>query len=112
MALTSQKIGTAGGLPQATTVPTYAAPLASDTLTPGPSTFLHVKVGATATTVTVTAATACSQGVLHDLVATGLVSTERLIGPIPADRFGRPVDGLAAVVFSQITGVTVAVVVL
>lgn len=108
MALTTQKIGSVGGLPQALTAPTYVTPVVSETVQPGASTFLHVKIGATATTVTVDSVGLCSMGFDHDLTTGALSNTERLIGPIVADRFGRASDGLAAVTFSQVSGVTVA----
>jgi hypothetical protein len=91
------------------TTPTYAAATVSDTFANDGRTFLHVKVGATATNVTINSVTPCNQGEDHDIVLSGLANTERIIGPFPTSRFN-DTTGMVTVTYSQVTGVTAAVV--
>ncbi|SRR6266576_1751723 len=94
--------------------PSYAASAASDTFVPNPSgrTFVHIKIGATATTVTIpvpatrTPRTDLTYG---NLVIGPVTSQERMIGPIDPDLFADPVTGLVTITTSQQTGVTVGI---
>lgn len=99
--LASQSIATAVVTPTA-----FAAPLATETVdNPGGGVFLWVKVGATATTVTVERPGSHPSGdVVDDLVLTGLTNTERVI-PIGVE-FRDPSTCAANVTFSQVVGVT------
>jgi len=94
--------------------PTYGAATAGgDTFTGSNRTFLHVKVGSTATTITLPVPT--GKGVDFVDIAIGtltvgpVTSAERMIGPCMAEVFSDPVTGLVTVNYSQVTGVTVAV---
>lgn len=101
MALASTTIGDAAATPA-----TFAAPTTAEEISdPGRGVFLYVKVGATATTVTVVRpGTHAAGDAVNDLVLTGLQNEDRII------RIGReyrnPADGNADVTFSQVTGVT------
>jgi len=99
--------------------PTYSAVTASDTFVPtaagGAATFLHVKNGnAASCTVTVVQKTACSYGSntpTHDLVVSVPATTgDRMIGPIPAERYQDPTTGVATVTYSVTATVTAALV--
>jgi hypothetical protein len=68
---------------------------------------LHVKVAATATTVTIASPNTCDQGGTHPLTIGPLTNTERMIGPFPPKRFNAT-DGNVDVSYSQVVGVTVA----
>lgn len=106
MALLAQQRIVAGGL-----TPTYAAATGGgDSLNPGDDVFLHVKTGGTGATVTVNSQKNCDQGVDHDLVVVVGATSERMIGPLPANRFADPADGLVKVTYSQVATVTVAAV--
>jgi hypothetical protein len=90
----------------ATTPTAFAAPTVAEVVTdPGAGVFLWVKVGGTATTITVLRPGTNPEGdVIADwVVATAVTNTERVI-PIGA-RFA-DTDGDADVTFSQVTGVT------
>ena len=107
--LTAQQVVPAG------MTPTYAAANATDTFPTGDSLFLHVKVGGTATTITVNSpsGTTCSLGIAgaaHNNVVGPLTSTERMIGPLTSARYNDPTTGLGSVTYSQVTGVTAALV--
>jgi hypothetical protein len=85
---TPQVIGQAG------LAPGYAAVSASDTITGNDGNcWLHVKNGnvGTAITVTVVSLNPCSHGGTHNLVVAIPISSERMIGPFPRDRFGETV---------------------
>jgi hypothetical protein len=93
--------------------PTYGAVAASDTFTPGPRTFLHVKnAGGSPDTCVVSVLAGDPPGGL--VIADNSVSVtngqERMIGPFPNQYFGDPVTGLATVTHSFTTTVTVAVI--
>lgn len=93
------------------TAPTYAAASAGgDKINPGPTTFLHVKNASGASiTVTVDSVAPCNQGGDHNLVVAVPATTgDRMIGPLPADRFASATDGLVAVTYSGVTSLTVA----
>lgn len=100
---------------QAGMTPTYTAVNASDTFVGGDSIFLHVKVGGTASTVTIASPTTTfcnlgAAGTAHQISVGPLTSTERMIGPITAGRFNDPVTGVATVSYSAVTGVTAALI--
>lgn len=100
---------------QAGLTPTYTAVNASDTFVGGDNVFLHVKIGGTATTVTVQSPTTdvCNfgaSGTAHQIQTAALTSTEKMIGPLTAARFNDPVTGVGTVAYSQITGVTAALI--
>lgn len=101
--LTTQTITQAG------TTPTYVAAAAGgDKLNPGPTTFVHVKNGgAGSITVTVDSVAPCSQGADHNLVVSVPNGEERMIGPLPADRFASATDGLVSITYSGVTTVTI-----
>lgn len=90
---------------------TYAAPAATvgDLAMPGARRELRVKTAATGTTVTVVGARACNQSVIHDLVVVIGTNAEAVIA-LPPERFGRTADGKAAVNYTSIATVTVALV--
>lgn len=91
------------------TTPAYvAANAGGDTVAPGDNVYLDVKNTDAATrTVTITAVQQCSQGSLHDLAVVIPATTgQKEIGPI-SGRFGRASDGLAAITYSAVTGVTI-----
>lgn len=86
--------------------PSFAAPTVSDTINWQPGLLLYVKVGATATTVTIVipGTQEYSGADVDDLAATGITSTERVFA-IP--KLARdPATGLVTVTYSQISGVT------
>lgn len=94
--------------------PSYAAATGGgDTLAiPDVDTFLHIKVGSTATTITI--AVPASRVPRPDLTFGNLVigpvtSQERMIGPIDPDLFVDPTTGLVTVTYSQVVGVTIGV---
>lgn len=106
MALLASQAATSTG-----TAPSYqAAAAGGDTLQPGDDVMLHVKTGATGTTVTVASPTPCSQGATHNLSITVPANAERMIGPFPAQRFANNATGLVNVTYSSVTTVTVAAV--
>lgn len=88
--------------------PSFAAPTTSDTITYQSGLILYVKVGATATTVTVVVPgnQLYSGTAKTDLVATSISNTERAfyISREAVDES----TGLVTVTYSQVTGVTAA----
>lgn len=102
--LTVQAVALAG------LAPTYAAATGGgDKVAPGERTFLHVKNGAaSAVTVTLTAAATVRGQAVSNLTVSVPASGERMVGPITADLFQNPTDGLAAIGYSSATTVTVA----
>jgi hypothetical protein len=69
----------------------------------------RIKTTGTVSTVTFASPGVCSQGGTHPLVVTMAATEERLVGPFPAQRFAAPSDGLVAVTYSSVVGLTVAV---
>lgn len=61
-----------------------------------------INANASATVVTITATRPCSQGSLHDLVATVAPGTTKVIGPIDS-RYANAVSGLAVVANYTVT---------
>jgi hypothetical protein len=106
MALLAQQVVAMTGL-----TPTYSAAAASTTVTCGERSFLHVKnTNGSSMTVTITSTASVRGGVAADLVVTVPATTgDKMIGPIPAERFASAVDGTtAAITYSSTTSVTVA----
>ena len=106
--LTTQQVTPAG------VGPTYAAAAAGgDKVVPGPHTVLHVKnTGGSVVTVTIDdikSATPAGATAFNPDVAVTVPATtgDRLIGPLSAERFTNT-DGLVAITYSGVTGVTVA----
>lgn len=91
--------------------PTYAAASAGgDKLSPDRDTLLHVKnAGGAASTVTIVTPGSVSGLAIADVsVSVPATTGDRMIGPLPAELFADPADGLAAITYSTVTGVTVA----
>jgi hypothetical protein len=90
--------------------PVYAAASAGgDKVTPGPTTFLHVKNGsAGAITCTVATPGTVDGLAVADLAVNIPAGGERLVGPITSGLFRDPADGLAAVSWSADASVTFA----
>lgn len=84
----------------------FAAPTTEEDIAdPGPGVFLWVKVGATATNITVVRPGNHPAGdAVADFTLTGLTNTERVI-PITRE-FRDPTSKEATVQFSQVTNVT------
>lgn len=104
--LTVQSITRAGVLP------TYAAAAGGgDTFLPSTDTFLHVKNGSGGA-LTVTAATPGSVAglAIADAAVSVPATSERMIGPFPAEYFADPTTGLCNVTYSGVTSLTVAAV--
>ncbi len=97
--------------------PSYAACTAGgDTFTPDAQTFLHVK-NASGGALTVTVAIGSGAAAPIPNVAIGNVAVsvpattgDRMIGPFPATYFADPTTGLAAITYSGVTSLTIAVV--
>ncbi|NUS29817.1 MAG: hypothetical protein HOV92_37140 [Streptomyces sp.] len=104
--LTTQVIALAG------LNPTYAnAAGGGDKCAVGDRNFLHVKNGAgSSVTVTLTATAAVRGQAVANLTVSVPAAGERMIGPLNADLFQSPTDGLCAVGYSSATSVTVAAV--
>jgi hypothetical protein len=104
-ALTTQNISRTG------LTPTYAAVAASDTFTPGPQVFIHVKNGGGSPDSCVVQVLAGDPPGLT--IADNTVSVtngqERMIGPFPSQFFADPTTGAATVTHSFTTTVTVGV---
>ena len=107
--LTTQQITPAG------VTPTYAAATGGgDKIVPGPTVFLHVKnTSGTSTIVTLddprSASPAGASQFNPDVAVTVPITTgDKMIGPLSAERFESPSDGLIAVTYSQVTGISVA----
>lgn len=89
---------------------TYGTAAASTKIVCGERTFLHVKNAAgSSMTVTLTSTAKVRGQAAADVVITVPATTgDMMIGPITPDLFAGPTDGLAAVVYSSTTSVTVA----
>lgn len=94
--------------------PTYnTAAGGGDRAACGPKNYLHVKnASGGSLTVTVDSVVPCNYGSDHDLVVAVPAGAERVIGPLIPERYASISDGLAAVTYSGVTSLTVAVVVL
>jgi hypothetical protein len=105
MALLSTQTITRTGL-----APTYSAAAGGgDKVTPGNDTFIHVKNGGgSSITVTVDSVVPSNYGDDVNLVVSVPNAGERMIGPLPAERFASPADGLVNVTYSGVTTVTIA----
>jgi hypothetical protein len=103
--LATQRVTQAGLNPSFT-----AASADNDTFVPGDRTTLRVKAAGTAVTVTVVSQKVCDQGAHHNTVVTVPTNSERVIGPFPGNRYADPDTGLVVVGYSQVTGITVAVI--
>lgn len=95
--------------------PSYAAAAAGgDKCTPTGRTFLHVKNTHTAaqTVTVVTPGNVIADVAIADLaVSIPATNGERMIGPLPGSYFGDTADsGLAAITYSGVTNLTIAVV--
>lgn len=89
--------------------PSYAAPGTSETVTPTPGQFLHVKnTGATTLTVTITDGGVTPAGTAAGTVAPTVAGTtgDKMIYLNPA--YASPSTGLIAIAFSTTTNVTAA----
>jgi len=93
MALIPEALASGGG-----TASAPRPPVSGDTIAnPSPTTNLVVKnVLGGALSVTILGKKVCSQGGLHDLVASVAAGAEEVIGPIDS-RYADPVTGLATV---------------
>lgn len=87
-----------------------AASADNDTFQPGERTTLRVKAAGTPVTVTVVSQKVCDQGTIHNTVVAVPANGERVIGPFPPNRYADPDTGLVVVGYSQVTGITVAVI--
>lgn len=94
--------------------PTYAAAAAGgDKIAPGPNVFLHVKnTGGSPATVTVddpnsVGPSGAAQYNPDLSVSVPATTGDRMIGPL-GSRFQASTDGLVAITYSGVTGVTVA----
>lgn len=104
--LATQQVQTLTGL-----VPTYAAVAASDTFVPDADTFIFVKnTNAATRTVTITTPGTLAGGLaVADAVGTvGATTGELMMGPFPGNYYADPTTGLATVVCSATTNVTIA----
>lgn len=93
--------------------PSYAAVAASDTFTPGPNTFIHVKnAGGSPDVVTlVTPGNVIPNVPIGDpTVSVPATTGDRMIGPIPGGIFADPTTGLVTIQHSFQTSVTAAVI--
>jgi hypothetical protein len=90
--------------------PTYGAATAGgDKMECGERNFLHIKNGGGASiTVTLDATAAVRGQSVADLAVIVPASGERMIGPVTADLFQSPTDGLCAIAYTGVTTVTVA----
>lgn len=89
--------------------PTFAAANSSDTIVGGDSVFLWVKIGGTATTVTIVRQVPSSYNELNNVTTGAVTSQDRVLGPLNAAQgFINPTTGLVTVNYSQTTGVTSA----
>lgn len=91
------------------TTVTYSTPTTTDTAVPDDRAFWHVKIGATATNVTLVVPGSAYGQDRPDVVLSGLTSTERMIGPLVPD-LADPATGLVGLNVSQTTGVTTALI--
>jgi hypothetical protein len=104
MALIPEALASAGGTGNAPRLPVNGDTIAN----PSPTTNLVFKNGTGGVvTITVLGKKTCSQGGLHDLVASVAIGAEEIIGPIDS-RYADPITGLATVsTYSATTGSTV-----
>lgn len=104
-ALTTQNVSRTG------IVPTYAAVASSDTFTPDAQTYVHIKnAGGSTDTVTISVLAGDPAGLtIADLSIAIVTSTEKVIGPFPANFFADPTTGLATIAHSFTTTVTIGV---
>lgn len=103
-ALTTQNVVRTG------IVPTYAAAAGGgDTFIPSADTFLHIKNGSGGSLTVTVAVTATVIGQAASNVAVAIAAgAEKMIGPFPYEFFNQS-DGTAAVTYSGVTSLTVAV---
>lgn len=104
--LTKQSITRAG------LVPAYVAAAAGgDKFTPDKDSCLHVKNGsAGALTVTIVTPKEVAGHAVADTAVSVPAAGERLIGSFPAEHYANPADvGLAAITYSGVTSLTLAV---
>jgi hypothetical protein len=88
--------------------PTFSAVNSSDTIRAESGLLLYVKVGATATTITVTpAGNQAYSGVAKDPLTTGAVTSDERVFAIP-EEIADPVTNLVTVSYSQTASVTAA----
>lgn len=104
-ALTTQKVTLAG------TTPTYvAASAGGDTFVPGPHVFLHFKnTSGSSYNITIPTPNTLIGLAVADAIVTITASSERMIGPFPAQHFADPADGRVDVTYTGVTSLTVAV---
>jgi hypothetical protein len=103
MALMTAQVISVAGL-----TPSYAAPTASDTITPDQNLYLHVKTTTNADTVTLVDASRTPAGAASANLTVSIgTSSERFIGPLDAD-LANTTTGLITVTHSNVTGVTAA----
>lgn len=103
MALIPEALASTGGTGNAPRLPVNGDTIANCS----PTTNLVYKNGTGGiVTVTVTGKKVCSQGALHDLVASVAIGAEEVIGPIDS-KYADPVTGLATVNYSGTAGSTV-----
>src|SRR5262245_14200875 len=89
-------------------IPSFAAANSGgDQFTNDGKTFLHVKTGVGGTlNVTVGSPVSCDQGSTHNTVVNVANSSEKMIGPLPTNRYN-DANGFVQVAYSQVTNVTV-----
>lgn len=83
------------------------ADVAGDEFVNDGDTTIHVKTGATPTTVTIKAQRKCDQGYLHDVSMDVLANSEKAFGPFPPNRFNKA-DALTEIEYTDATDVLVA----
>lgn len=85
-----------------------AAAAGGDKVRPGATTWLRVvNGGGGAVTVTVDSVVPSNFGTDVDLAINVPAGGERLIGPLPEQRFANPADGMASITYSGVASVTV-----
>lgn len=84
-----------------------AANAGGDRCEVGDTVFLHAKTTGTVSTITIDSVTPSNYGDDVNLVIAMPATGERLIGPLKASRFASAADGLAAITYSSVTGLTV-----
>jgi hypothetical protein len=91
--------------------PTFSAPTLSDTVTPDQGLLLYVKIGGTVTTVTVVVPgnAPYSGAPKPDLQAAAITNTERVFNLSNSELID-PATGLINITYSQVTGVTAALI--
>lgn len=93
-------------------VPSYASAAGGgDEFANDGNTFLHLKNGSGGSIdVTVDSVKNCNQGHDHNSVTAVGAGAEAMIGPFPKDRFNDATTGRAAITYSGVTTLTIAVV--